>query len=138
MLVSRVGIKLDEGHLLLKLAVFTVGTKRKTVSRVTLTSLQLNIPPPLATGIENFTANSNDSRVQLQLSEHSSTDIRMCLPALCSSDYQGWTVLVKVRGHTCETTRFSSHSLTFGSLAASPSPAPLHVYFLFSEQCKDS
>ena len=56
MLVSRVGIKLDEGHLLLKLAVFTVGTKRNTVSRVTLISLQLNIPPPLATGIVNFTS----------------------------------------------------------------------------------
>ena len=93
MLVSRVGIKLDEGHLLLKLAVFTVGTKRNTVSRVTL---QPNIPPPLATGIVNLTANSNDSRVQLQLSEHSNTDIRMCLPALRSSDYHGWTVLVKV------------------------------------------
>ena len=34
MLVSRVGVKLDEGHLLLKLAVLTVGTKRNRVSRL--------------------------------------------------------------------------------------------------------
>ena len=47
MLVSRVGIKLDEGHLPLKFAVFPVSTKGNTVPRVTLTPLQVNIPPPL-------------------------------------------------------------------------------------------
>ena len=46
-LVSRVGIKLDEGHLPLKFAVFPVSTKRNTVPRVTLTPHQVNIPPPL-------------------------------------------------------------------------------------------
>ena len=46
-LVSWVGIKLVEGHLLLKFAVFPVGTKGNTVSRVTLTPLQVNIPPSL-------------------------------------------------------------------------------------------
>ena len=68
MLVSRVGVKLDESHLLLKLAVLTEGTKRNTVLRVTLSSLQPTIPPvvtvvkfPLATGSGNFTT------VQLQL-----------------------------------------------------------------------
>ena len=45
MLVSRVGIKLDEGHLPLKLAVFPVSTKGNTVPRVTLTPHQVNIPP---------------------------------------------------------------------------------------------
>ena len=59
MLVSRVGVKLDEGHLLLKLAVFPAGTKKnnvKSYSPFTSTDSEA--------GIGNFTGNSNGTTVQ--------------------------------------------------------------------------
>ena len=57
MLVSRVGVKLDEGYLLLKLAVFPVGTKENNVKSYSpFTSTEA--------GIGNFTGNSNGTTVQ--------------------------------------------------------------------------
>ena len=98
MLVSRVGVKLDECHLLLKLAVFTVGTKRNTVSRrVTLiltkystTTCNRKWERILTTVESNLDyLNFDYLNTQVLISEC----VRL-LPA--SSDHQGWTVLVKV------------------------------------------
>ena len=65
MLVSRVCIKLDEDHLLLKLALFMIGTKRNSVKNY-FTSTEYIFHHYIATGSGNFAANSNGTTVQLQ------------------------------------------------------------------------
>ena len=92
MLVSRVGIKLDEGQLLLKLAVFTVGRKKNSVqsyshftpTKYSTTTLQQEV--------------ENSQRILMAV-DYLNTQVLIseCIRLLsASSDYQGWTVLVKV------------------------------------------
>ena len=104
MLVSRVGVKLDEGHLLLKLAVFTVGRKKNNVksyspftsteySKTTLQQEVANSQQILTALLSNFNyLNFDYLNTQVLISE--------CVHLLsASSDYQGWTVLVKVSSY---------------------------------------